>query len=69
MSPVSPVFHTLVTVNNWTQKRTQSESIHFIVLDVHFSKVEHQNFTYNAYAEVAKVESLHLKYNVEVSQC
>ena len=27
----------------WTQKRTQSESIHSIILDVHVLKAEHQN--------------------------
>ena len=38
MSPVSPVFHTVVTVRNWTQKCTQSESIHSKILDVHVLK-------------------------------
>ena len=27
MIPFSPVFHTVVTVSNWTQNRTQSENI------------------------------------------
>ena len=28
---------------NWTQKRTQSENIHSIILDVHVLKAERQN--------------------------
>ena len=36
LSPVSPVFHTIVTVSNWTQK-----SIHSTILDIHVLKAEH----------------------------
>ena len=43
MSPVSPVFHTVVTVSNRTKKRTQSESIHSTILEIHVLKSEHQN--------------------------
>ena len=43
MSPVSPVFHTVVTVSNWTQKCTQSASIHSTILDIYVLKAEHQN--------------------------
>ena len=43
MSLVSPVFHTVVTVSNWTQKRTQSESILSTILDIHVLKAERQN--------------------------
>ena len=43
MSTVSPVFHTVVTVSNWTRKRTQSESIHSTILDIHVLKAKRQN--------------------------
>ena len=46
MSPVSTVFHAVVTVNSWSQKHTQSESIHSIILDVHALKAERQNFPF-----------------------
>ena len=34
MSPVSPVFHTVVTVSIGIKKRTQSGNVHSIILDV-----------------------------------
>ena len=43
MSPVSPVFHTVVTVIFGTQKCIQSESIHSTIVDVHVLKAERQN--------------------------
>ena len=42
MSPVSPVFQTVVIVSIGL-KKYQSESIHYIILHVRVLKAEHQN--------------------------
>ena len=34
MSPVSLVFHTVVTVS-WSQRQTKDDDIHCLILDVH----------------------------------
>ena len=41
MSPVSPAFHTVVTVSIGLKKSIQNGNIHSTILDVHVLKAEH----------------------------
>ena len=44
MSPVSPVFHTVVTVS-WSQRSTKNDDIHSIIFDIHAFQVESSSAT------------------------